>query len=334
MHGARDRAQDFLKDLKRKNTAPGCCKHLVGRVRPLSNAEEEDDQLGLKNLFRRGSGRPRIAVAAIFKNEGPYVLEWVAHYRLLGFDRIVIADNNSTDETTDILKKLDAAGIVTHLPFPGEPGKPPQIWSYLRMFLDHGKSVDWMVFVDADEFIEPVPGTPALSDWLTTLPADVGAVALNWKVHGSAGRREPGEGLVQERFPTRARDERGINAIFKSICRCTAFKDPVNPHLFNLKPGFRYVDSAGNDLVQTEKPGVAVKPVFGSFFVRHYIIKSEEEFRTRKAPRGFADKLDAARDMEFFKAVDHNELSDPVDPRWVARVKEEIGQLQSRISRP
>lgn len=288
--------------------------------------------MGLRNLFRRAS-RPRIAVAAIFKNEGPYVLEWVAHYRLLGFDRIIVADNNSTDETTDILKKLDAAGIVTHLPFPGEPGKPPQIWSYLRMFLDYGNSVDWMAFVDADEFIEPVPGTPGLSDWLAALPADVGAVALNWKVHGSAGRKAPGEGLVLERFPTRARDERGINAIFKSICRCSAFDKPINAHFFKLNPGYRYVDSSGQNLARAEKTGLSVKPVFKSFFVRHYITKSEEEFRNRKASRGRASRTDMGYADDFFKAVDHNELSDPVDPRWVARVKKEIGQLQRRISR-
>ena len=41
---------------------------------------------------------PRLAIGAIVKNEGPYLLEWIAFHRVVGVDRFFIADNASTDE--------------------------------------------------------------------------------------------------------------------------------------------------------------------------------------------------------------------------------------------
>ncbi|MFN7604764.1 MAG: glycosyltransferase family 2 protein, partial [Hyphomonadaceae bacterium] len=44
-------------------------------------------------------------VCMIAKNEGPYLLEWVAYYRSLGFSKIVVYENNSTDRSAVILRK-------------------------------------------------------------------------------------------------------------------------------------------------------------------------------------------------------------------------------------
>ena len=85
----------------------------------------------------RASGNPRLAVGAIFKNEGPYVLEWVAFHRVLGIERFFIADNNSSDETTVLLAALARAGIVDHLPFPSVPGQPPQPLAYEEILRRH-----------------------------------------------------------------------------------------------------------------------------------------------------------------------------------------------------
>ncbi|MBL4751427.1 MAG: glycosyltransferase family 2 protein [Amylibacter sp.] len=40
------------------------------------------------------------------KNEGPYLLEWVAHHKALGFDHIVVCTNDCEDFTVEILKCL------------------------------------------------------------------------------------------------------------------------------------------------------------------------------------------------------------------------------------
>ena len=69
--------------------------------------------------------RVPLAIGAIFRNEGPYILEWIAHHRLLGIEAIYICDNLSDDGSTELLAALDWAGVITHIPFPVPVASPP-----------------------------------------------------------------------------------------------------------------------------------------------------------------------------------------------------------------
>ncbi len=54
----------------------------------------------------------KLGLVGIVRNEAPYLLEWIAHHRVLGFDRIVIYDNNSNDASWRILQRLAKAGEI------------------------------------------------------------------------------------------------------------------------------------------------------------------------------------------------------------------------------
>ena len=45
-------------------------------------------------------------VISIMKDETPYILEWVNHYNDLGFDAIVIYDNESKIQVEETIKNL------------------------------------------------------------------------------------------------------------------------------------------------------------------------------------------------------------------------------------
>ncbi len=45
-----------------------------------------------------------LAVCAIFKNEGPFLLEWIAYHRAQDFDYFVLYDNDSTDGGADVVR--------------------------------------------------------------------------------------------------------------------------------------------------------------------------------------------------------------------------------------
>ena len=45
-------------------------------------------------------------VVSTMKNEGPYIIDWVAHYKTLGFDHILVCTNDCTDPTVEILLRL------------------------------------------------------------------------------------------------------------------------------------------------------------------------------------------------------------------------------------
>ena len=45
-----------------------------------------------------------LSLCAIVKNEAPYLPEWIEFYKLVGVEKFYIYDNDSTDNTKEVLK--------------------------------------------------------------------------------------------------------------------------------------------------------------------------------------------------------------------------------------
>ena len=57
------------------------------------------------------------------RNEGPFIVEWLCWYRMLGFTDVVVVTNNCTDHSPHLLDALQAAGLVHHIRHDIEPGQ-------------------------------------------------------------------------------------------------------------------------------------------------------------------------------------------------------------------
>jgi hypothetical protein len=277
----------------------------------------------------------RLAVGAILKNEGPYILEWIAYHRVLGVDRFFLADNGGADGSSPLLAALDRAGLVDRIPFPGVPGAPPQLPAYAEILARHGDEADWIAFIDADEFLLPEPPRRSLRPILAALAArpEAGAVAVNWAVYGSSGEERARPGLVVERFTARDRDASPLHRQYKTILRPGAFAGLHDtPHLFRLRPGCHAIHADGRPVrpFPGAPPGVSETVVFSPLRLNHYVVKSREEFFRRKLPRGRATRTDL-RDPDFFAAHDRNAVDNPA-PAWlVAAARAEKRRLLVRL---
>lgn len=58
-----------------------------------------------------------LGIAVIIKNEGPYIEEWVRYHLLVGAGIIYIYDNESTDNTRQILEPYINSGKVVYLEY-------------------------------------------------------------------------------------------------------------------------------------------------------------------------------------------------------------------------
>ena len=65
----------------------------------------------------------KIAICAIFKDEAPYLLEWIAFHRMIGVDLFVLYDNGSTDGGAELVRQSSFAKNVTILDWPDRPGQ-------------------------------------------------------------------------------------------------------------------------------------------------------------------------------------------------------------------
>lgn len=109
----------------------------------------------------------RITAVTCVKNEGPFLLEWIAFNRLIGVTDHLFYSNDCTDATDRLLDALAARGLVQHLPNPAQ-GRNYQMEA-LKDAAHQAvvQNADWLWVADVDEFLNIHVGDhsiPALID--------------------------------------------------------------------------------------------------------------------------------------------------------------------------
>ncbi|MGR3442244.1 MAG: glycosyltransferase family 2 protein [Thalassococcus profundi] len=109
----------------------------------------------------------RVTAVTCVKNEGPFLLEWIAYNRLIGVTDFLFYSNDCDGGTDALLDALAARGMVVHLPNPAK-GR-----NYQMEALKHSQrqevvqAADWVWVADVDEFLNIHAGDhriPALID--------------------------------------------------------------------------------------------------------------------------------------------------------------------------
>lgn len=95
----------------------------------------------------------RITAVTCVKNEGPFLIEWIAYNRVIGVTDFLFYSNDCSDATDRLLDALETRGLLTHLPNPAQ-GRNYQMEA-LKAAKSHDLvlSSDWVWIADVDEFL-------------------------------------------------------------------------------------------------------------------------------------------------------------------------------------
>ncbi|MEL7013622.1 MAG: glycosyltransferase family 2 protein, partial [Pseudomonadota bacterium] len=286
------------------------------------------------------------------KDEGPYLLEWISYYKMIGFERIFVASNDSQDFTREILDTLDAAGEITHLEnsqhVEGEP-QDPQHRAYKRFWkMREVKRSDWILVADADEFLNIHAGDGRLAALFAELTAhgagDVDVVSATWRVFGNSGVIQFEDEPIIAQFtrsappgPSRVLRYNGFKTMFrpKGVRKLGVHRPKYAPRFRNGTTPLKWVNGSGEEMpAQYITQGWRFGPgSYGDALVtmNHYMIKSSEAFLMKRY-RGTANSANPERiDFSYFDTFNANDVENVSIQRHVPALRNAIEDLKTRL---
>ena len=241
-----------------------------------------------------------LAVCVIAKNEGSYFKEWIEWHRKIGVEKFYVYDNESTDETREVLTPYINKGIVEYVDF---PGYRRQLAAYDDCLERHRFDTRWIAIIDMDEFIVPLKDH-TLTEFLHRFEK-FPAVEINWLVYGSGGAKKRTPGTMMERFRRHSEPKHPLNHHVKSI---------VNPRRVFSMIGCHEVARINGKAADSHGDPVRVswrdrEPQHDVIKINHYAVRSYEEFIEKKA-RGRASGRAREIADEYFRQFDLNDVAD------------------------
>jgi hypothetical protein len=275
-----------------------------------------------------------LSVCAMFKNEGPYLEEWIEYYLLQGVEKFYLYDNESSDNARQILDPYIKEGLVeyTFWPHRGDPKDyilKDQKRAYNECIKEVAGKTYWLAIVDIDEFIVPVD-TPNLISYLHEFDKEprLGGIKANWQLYGTSHLATlPKDKLMIEclvyKAPTDYKTETvPHNHIIKSIVRPHAIKE-YNIHEGVYKQSFYVIPQGGKERflpVQVDR-----------LRINHYWTRADDFFYTVKIDRRCQySKPDYYQTM-LQKYADLNAVEDRIMDRFVQPLKDQIAKRRPHL---
>lgn len=196
----------------------------------------------------------KLAVCAMFKNEAPWLKEWIEFHKIIGVEHFYLYNNDSTDNYLEVLDPYINDGLVELIDWPsiaenwddnshlvrGTSWWGYQFKAYNACLKNVLGKVQWLAILDIDEFIVPIDGKESLQlllDDATKL--NIGSLWFSWRCFGTSNVWEISDGaLITEIFFMRSEDEHPWNQIPKSIHRPEAIKYVRIHDAEELMPGY------------------------------------------------------------------------------------------------
>lgn len=253
------------------------------------------------------------------KDEAPYIIEWVAYHKSIGFDRIVVLANDCADGTHEMLQRLHSLGEifyeVNEVPL---GGKPHSLALRKAQGMNAVTSSDYTMVLDADEFLV-IKDSPNKVHTLIDMMKQIGSqmMVIPWRLFGSSSNASYEDRPVIDRFTRSMSDsdpkKYGVKTLFKNDPSLRlAIHFPKNI----MKNGKRI--SGDREFVWSDPDGQIVDHAAlswnggrnrigrGRAEVAHFMIKSLDEYLL-KIFRGDGLMNSSRHGIAYWMAADRNE---------------------------
>lgn len=231
-----------------------------------------------------------LAIGMIFRDEAPYLKEWIEYHLLVGVEHFYLFNHGSSDNYKKVLAPYIKKGLVELYDAIEQPDfNGTQVDCYNRTLIKSFKVSKWVAMIDSDEFLV-APNKKKISKILKQYK-DCGGVILNWQSFGTSHYEKiPAGKLMIECLTRCAPPEHNMNAMIKSIVRPERVACFKGPHWGEHVPGWYSVDTDHHPFIV----GNATPSKKNKLWINHYWTRDEKFFRKKKIPRSLAWGRDAS----------------------------------------
>jgi len=268
-----------------------------------------------------------ITVITTMKNEGAFLLEWVAHYKALGADHLFIAHNDCADPQPAMLARLGAMGLVRpHATKNWSHGGIQRTALRQARWYEEVTGADWLFVCDADEFLNIHIGDGSFAALIAASPeADV--IGVSWRVFGSAGRIGYDPAPVTQQF-TRC-EAPPPAAYVKCLFRRLSEVQRIGIHRPHPRAGvaFDWRMAGGGPWRKGLGP---MRPAtdYSAAQVNHYALRSRDSFLVKRE-RGRVNHAREDMGADYWRRFEQSAVVDTSIRRYDGAVADWLGRLRA-----
>jgi hypothetical protein len=131
-----------------------------------------------------------LSICAIFKDDIPYLKEWIEFHLEQGVEHFYLYDNNPNPENLSSIHAYIQNQVVDIIPWRFSHQNNPVTWAHIQCdaymdCLKKNRNCNWIAFIDTDEFLFS-PKKENLRKILKNYEKFAG-VCVNWVMYGTSG---------------------------------------------------------------------------------------------------------------------------------------------------
>jgi hypothetical protein len=277
----------------------------------------------LKPMQEKAPQNLRTLIVTTMKNEGPFLLEWIAYHRAIGVTDILVYTNDCTDGTDTFLQLLQGKGICEHRQNPwkkGDLANPQHSALQASEAEPVVQNADWSICMDCDEFINIKLGDGTLQTLYAAM-GDANMISMTWRLFGDSGV------VTYEDKPVIAQFDRCAPEIIRKPHQAWGFKTLFrNTEIFRkfgvhrpkgLQPEhwhqIRWLNGSGKPMPKNilRNGWRSTLESYGYDWVQlnHYAVRSVESFLVKR-DRGRVNHTDRDQGRNYWFRMSHNQDQD------------------------
>jgi len=235
-----------------------------------------------------------LSICAIFRDDAPYLKEWVDFHKKQGVKRFYLYDNFSKDNPKKELINEIYNKTVVIIPWPVEhknfdEWRHCQESAYEDCAKRFKKESKWCAFIDTDEFLF-CPDGKKIPEFLKEFKG-YQQIMVSWMLYGTGGVKECPKGELHKKLLYRTSSD--LYHWQKCITRLSKMTSCETCHLMNVKNASKSV----NENKRQEYYGYTITPHFEKIRINHYMFRDENYFYNHKLRKM---KEQGRTDMQHF----------------------------------